>query len=73
MRTAYTVQFLHLDELPADLPVTAYPCVFLRADGEVKELVTAEEMNRCSTIVNMKELVEDKLREQSFIEARTRQ
>ncbi|ANE48774.1 hypothetical protein SY83_06975 [Paenibacillus swuensis] len=49
----YPVTFLHLDELAPGLPSTRYPCAIARTNTGYEELISAEEMNRLTTLTEL--------------------
>jgi len=58
------LEFLHSDELKnlygiSDLPL---PAIFEKEGGQLKLLIDADSINRCSTIADLKQLVIDKTR-----------
>ncbi|MFZ3591156.1 hypothetical protein ACOI1C_18405 [Bacillus sp. DJP31] len=46
----FDVLFLHLDELPTDLLVADYPCVFVRMNDGVRLLISREELQTYQSI-----------------------
>jgi hypothetical protein len=58
------LEFLHSDELKnlygiSDLPL---PAIFEKEDEQLKLLIDADSINRCSTLADLKQLVIDKTR-----------
>src|SRR6267142_3049597 len=58
------LEFLHSDEVKnlygiSDLPL---PAIFEKEGGQLKLLIDADSINRCSTIADLKQLVIDKTR-----------
>ncbi|MFD2611177.1 hypothetical protein [Paenibacillus gansuensis] len=54
--------FLHLDELPSHLPPAEYPCAFLQDGDRARLLISAGELNACTSIEELKTLVLSKIK-----------
>ncbi|MFP4655560.1 MAG: hypothetical protein ACLFMM_07825 [Methanohalobium sp.] len=59
------LEFLHKDEFMEsyDISNASFPCAYLVENGSSPELfITSEEINRCKTLDDLKELVMDKVK-----------
>ncbi len=61
--TGLPVEFLHRNELDERYGVrgVALPAVFLKTDGKLREWIGRDEINRCHTLDDLKQLVQTRL------------
>lgn len=62
----HKVEFLHKDEFKKQYPgmkAVALPAVFSKTEAGIKEIISAEEINRQSSIEDLKELVYKKIQD----------
>jgi len=62
-RLEIPARFLHKDELMAEFGIddVLLPAVFLRIGDSIRELITADEINACRTLEDLKRSVEEAL------------
>ena len=60
-----TVEFLHKDEfnIKYQMDDVKFPIAFLDKDSELTQLISQEEINECKTLGDLKELVENKVKD----------